>query len=182
MTDYLRLPIGDEAPNLINVVIEIPLGSINKYEYDKSLHVFRLDRALYSPVHYPGDYGFIPATLASDGDPLDVLIFVDGPSFPGCLMKARPVGLLEMLDQGVPDEKVIAVPDNAPRFAEVHEYSELFEHTLREVEHFFSIYKDLEGKRTKITGWKGTAYAQQVITDSHTRYQAGIGDPISEKA
>jgi hypothetical protein len=101
MTNYLELPVGAKSPEVINAVIEIPHEGINKYEYDKDLHVFRLDRNLYSPVHYPGDYGFIPSTLGDDGDPLDVLVLVDAPSFPGCVMEVRPIGLLEMMDQGL---------------------------------------------------------------------------------
>jgi inorganic pyrophosphatase len=92
MTNYLELPTGEKTPEVVNVVIEIPGEGINKYEYDKKLHVFRLDRNLYSPVHYPGDYGFIPSTLSEDGDPLDVLVLVDAPSFPGCVMEVRPIG------------------------------------------------------------------------------------------
>src|SRR3954453_18281190 len=98
MVNYLELPIGERAPEVVETVIEIPYEGINKYEYDKRLPVFRLDRNLYFPVHYPGDYGFIPSTLSDDGDPLDVLVMVDAPSFTGCVMKARPIGLLEMLD------------------------------------------------------------------------------------
>ena len=109
MTNYLTLPVGAKAPEVVNCVIEIPLEGITKYEYDKDLHVFKLDRNLYSPVHYPGDYGFVPSTLSDDGDPLDVLVLVDAPSFPGCVMEVRPIGLLEMLDQGTLDEKVLAV-------------------------------------------------------------------------
>src|SRR5436305_8814111 len=114
MTNYLTLPIGDSIPEVVHAVIEIPLEGINKYEYDKKLHVFRLDRNLYSPVHYPGDYGFIPSTLADDGDPLDVLVLVDAASFPGCLQEVRPIGVLEMLDQGLGDEKVLCVGKNNP--------------------------------------------------------------------
>ena len=99
MVNYLELPVGEKCPEVIHAVIEIPAEGINKYEYDKTLHVFRLDRNLYSPVHYPGDYGFIPSTLSEDGDPLDVLVLVDAPSFPGCVMQVRPIGLLEMLDR-----------------------------------------------------------------------------------
>ena len=114
MPNYLELPVGEKAPEVINAVIEIPSEGISKYEYDKKLHVFRLDRNLYSPVHYPGDYGFIPSTLAADGDPLDVLVLVDTPSFPGCVQEVRPIGVLEMLDQGVADEKVLCVGKNNP--------------------------------------------------------------------
>ena len=108
-TNYLQLPLGDDAPEQINVVVEIPQGSRNKYEYDKSLNVFRLDRALHSPIYYPGDYGFVPQTLAEDDDPLDVLILVIQPTFPGCLVVARPIGLLRMIDDGKLDDKVLAV-------------------------------------------------------------------------
>jgi inorganic pyrophosphatase len=96
MTNYLELPVGPKCPEVVNAVIEIPSEGINKYEYDKELHVFRLDRNLYSPVHYPGDYGFIPSTLGEDGDPLDCVVLVDAPSFPGCVMEVRPIGVLEM--------------------------------------------------------------------------------------
>src|SRR3989441_11701842 len=109
MVNYLKLPIGDGAPGEVNAVIEIPRGQTNKYEYDKQLHVFRLDRNLYSPVHYPGGYGFIPSTLSDDGDPLDVLVLVDAPSFTGCVMTGRPIGMLRMVDQGREDEKILAV-------------------------------------------------------------------------
>ena len=152
MVNYLELPVGEKSPEVINAVIEIPAEGINKYEYDKTLHVFRLDRNLYSPVHYPGDYGFIPSTLSEDGDPLDVLVLVDAPSFPGCVMQVRPIGLLEMLDQGVPDEKVLAVGKNNPRYADVWNYSEIYPHMLKEMTHFFAIYKDLEGKRVEVKG------------------------------
>src|SRR6184192_1598646 len=133
MTNYLTLPIGDNAPDLVNAVIEVPLGGENKYEYDKKLHVFRLDRTLYSPVHYPGDYGFIPSTLAGDGDPLDVLVLVDSGSFSGCVIEVRSIGLLEMLDQGVRDEKVLAVANSNPRYREVRTYSDIYPHVLREI-------------------------------------------------
>jgi inorganic pyrophosphatase len=170
MPDYLRLPIGSNAPRLINVVIEIPRDSVNKYEYDKKLHVFRLDRTLFSPVHYPGDYGFIPQTLALDGDPLDVLVLVEAPSFPGCLMEVRPIGVLKMVDQGKSDEKVLAVAESDPMYREIKDYSQVFPHLLREIEHFFSIYKDLEGKRTEMSGWEGAEAAHKIIAESHKTF------------
>ena len=170
MIDYLHLPIGECCPGLVNAVVEVPRGSVNKYEYDKKLNVFRLDRTLYSPVHYPGDYGFIPSTLASDGDPLDVLVLVDNASFPGCLMEVRPIGALEMLDQGVRDEKVLAVVNNDPRYSEVSNYTDIYTHILREIEHFFSIYKDLEGKRTKTIAWHSAEEARRVILESKERF------------
>jgi inorganic pyrophosphatase len=171
MPDYTRLPIGPHAPNLVNAVIEIPKDSVNKYEYDKQLQVFRLDRTLFSPVHYPGDYGFLPCTLGLDGDPLDVLVLVESPSFPGCLMEVRPIGVLRMVDQGKKDEKILAVAHSDPLYREVSDFSQVFTHTLREIEHFFSIYKDLEGKRTEIAGWDGVETARKIIEEGQTRFE-----------
>ncbi len=114
-------------------------------------------------MHYPGDYGFIPSTLSDDGDPLDVLVLVDAPSFSGCVMTVRPIGLLEMLDQGVLDEKILAVGKNNPRYNDVWNYSEIYPHMLKEITHFFSIYKDLEGKRVEVTGWHDAAYARDRV-------------------
>jgi inorganic pyrophosphatase len=170
MNNYLNLPIGELAPELVNAVIEIPSGSVNKYEYDKRLDIFRLDRNLHSPVHYPGDYGFIPRTLSQDGDPLDILVLVDSPTFPGCLVEVRPIGVLEMLDQGVKDEKIIGVTSNNPRYSEVKNYSDIWSHLLLEISHFFSTYKDLEGKRAIMKGWHDVAAAQAVILESHSRF------------
>ena len=160
MVNYLELPIGDRAPEVFRAVIEIPKDGTQKFEYDKQLHVFKLDRNLHSPVHYPGDYGFIPSTLSDDGDPLDVLVLMPAPSFPGCVMEVRPIGLLEMLDQGVLDEKVLAVGKNNPRYNNVWNYTDIYPHMLKEITHFFSIYKDLEGKRVEIKGWHDAAYAR----------------------
>ncbi len=172
MTNYLELPVGKKSPEVINAIIEIPRGGVNKYEYDKQLHVFRLDRNLHSPVHYPGDYGFIPSTLSKDGDPLDVMVLVDDPSFSGCLMEVRPIGLLDMLDQGVPDEKILAVGKGNPRYNDVWNYSEIYPHMLREITHFFAIYKDLEGKRVEVKGWRDAARAREVVVESAERYLA----------
>jgi len=175
MTDYLSLPIGERSPDLVNAVIEIPLASVNKYEYDKKLHVFHLDRTLYSPVHYPGDYGFIPSTLADDGDALDVLVLVPAPSFAGCLIEVRPIGVLEMLDQGVRDEKVLAVPQNDPVYRDVKNYSEIYPHVLKEIQHFFSIYKDLEKKRTQMIGWHDVDVARGLIRKANNHFkQSGM--------
>jgi inorganic pyrophosphatase len=178
MTDYLNLPIGNETPEIVTAVIEIPQGCINKYEYDKKLHVFRLDRNLHSPVHYPGDYGFIPCTLAEDGDPLDILVLGDAPTFPGCIYLARPIGLFEMLDQGVPDEKIVAYATGNPRFSSIQNYTEVQPHILLEIEHFFSIYKDLEGKRTKVLGWKDRDAAHAIIESSHKHFPAEDALPV----
>lgn len=169
MPDYEKLPVGPHAPDRVNAVIEIPQGSVHKYEYDKQLHVFRLDRTLYSPVHYPGDYGFVPSTLGQDGDPLDILVLVDAPSFPGCVMEVRPIGVLRMVDQGNNDEKILAVVENDPVYREIHDSSQVFPHLLREIEHFFSIYKNLEGKKTEIAGWSGADAARKIIVEGQKR-------------
>jgi inorganic pyrophosphatase len=169
--DFLKLPIGPRAPEAVNAVIEVPGGQANKYEYDKHLHLFRLDRPLYASVHYPGDYGFIPCTLAEDGDPLDILVLIPEPTFPGCLLEARPVGVLEMLDQGVPDEKVLAVASSSPTHTLVHRHTDLAPHVLREAEHFFAIYKELEGKRTEVRGWGDVELARKFIRECHNRFR-----------
>src|SRR5690349_7783834 len=171
MINYLSLPTGDGAPAEENAVIEIPRGDTNKYEYDKELNVFRLDRNLYSPVHYPGDYGFIPSTLSDDGDPLDVLVLVDAPSFSGCVMTVRPIGALRMSDQGSEDEKILAVGLNNPIYKHVNDYAELYPHLLLEIEHFFSVYKELEAKRTRIKGWEDAERARQIVSESQKRYR-----------
>ncbi len=171
MANYLELPIGPKSPDIVNAVIEIPLENSNKYEYDKELHVFRLDRNLYSPVHYPGDYGFIPSTLGDDGDPLDVLVLVDTPSFTGCVLEVRPIGMLEMIDQGKGDEKILCVGVGNPRYNDVNEYSQIYPHMLKEITHFFSIYKDLEGKRVEVRGWRDAEVARKTIVESQQRFK-----------
>ena len=161
---------GPNCPAIVRAIVEIPKNSSNKYEYDAALGVFRLDRSLYSPVHYPGDYGFIPGTLAEDRDPLDILVLVDEPSFTGCLMEARPVGILRMFDQTENDEKVLAVPNRNPRFDSIHTIDQVFPHTRREIEYFFSIYKELQGVKTEIKGWAGPRDARRTITESRQNY------------
>jgi inorganic pyrophosphatase len=170
VTNYLHLPPGPNAPEEINVVVEIPHGSRNKYEYDKILNVFRLDRALHSPIYYPGDYGFVPQTLAEDDDPLDVLILVIQPTFPGCLVVARPIGMLKMIDDGKPDDKILAVPVGEPAYHDIHTTSQIFPHTLRTISHFFETYKTLEGKKTSTHGWQDAAAARRSIVESVERF------------
>jgi len=161
---------GPDSPEIVRMIVEIPKNSSNKYEYDGTLGVFRLDRALYSPLHYPGDYGFIPGTLAEDRDPLDVLVLMDEASYPGVLISVRPVGMLEMRDQEELDQKVLAVPDRNPRFDQIRTIEDVFPHNRREIEHFFAIYKELEGKRTEMKGWRGPLEARQAIRGSRQRY------------
>jgi inorganic pyrophosphatase len=164
---------GPECPELVRMIVEIPKNSSNKYEYDRKLGVFRLDRALYSPVHYPGDYGFIPGTMAADGDPMDVLALVEEPSFTGCLIEVRPVGVLNMIDQNQTDQKIVGVPNRNPRYDQVHSLDQIFAHVRREIEHFFTIYKELEGRTTATLGWGGPKDARKVIVDSRERYLEG---------
>ena len=161
---------GPECPEIVRMIVEIPKNSGNKYEYDRALGVFRLDRALYSPMHYPGDYGFIPGTLAEDGDPMDVLALVDQPSFPGCLIEVRPVAVLNMVDSSVGDQKIISVPTRNPRFDQIHTIDQIFAHIRREIEHFFTIYKELESKITEMRGWGDPREARKVIVDSRKRF------------
>lgn len=172
-TSLYDLDPGPDCPNVVWTVVEIPRNSSNKYEYDRRLQIFRLDRPLYSPLHYPGDYGFVPGTLAQDGDPVDVLTMVEEPSFPGIVIAVRPVGVLQMLDQQQPDEKILAVPVRDPRFDQIHEIEDVFPHKLREIEHFFTIYKTLEGKHTEISGWRCSEDARNRIRSARNRYRRG---------
>ncbi len=152
------------------MIVEIPKNSANKYEFDGKLGVFRLDRPLYSPLHYPGDYGFVPGTLAEDGDPLDVLVLMSEPSFTGCLIEVRPLGYLEMVDGDERDQKVLAVPKSSPRYQEIHGIDQVWPHMRREIEHFFTIYKELEGKQTHMEGWCGPIEARKLIMDTRMAY------------
>jgi inorganic pyrophosphatase len=147
----------------IEVVIEIPRGSRNKYELDEATGAIRLDRVLYSSVHYPTDYGFVPGTRAPDGDHLDVLVIVEEPTFPGCHMIVRPIGVLEMRDENGQDHKIIAVPLADPRLNHIQDLNDLAPHWLREIENFFATYKTLEEKQTEIVGWDGAESARTVI-------------------
>lgn len=162
---------GPNPPEDVRAIIEIPGGSKNKYELDKESGILRLDRVLYSAVHYPADYGFIPGTLAEDGDPLDVLVLLKEPTFPGCEVDIRPLGILHMLDRGVPDEKILAVPEHDPLQAEFTELGDVPKHLLAQIQHFFQTYKDLEGKRIEAHGWENRPAAYKAITESITRYE-----------
>ena len=170
------LPAGMHVPDCVTAVIEIPSGSRNKYELDKVSGMLKLDRVLFSAVHYPGDYGFIPRTLHEDNDPLDVLVLVKEQTFPGCQIDVRPIGVLKMLDRGEPDDKILAVPAKDPNSNEFFDIADIQQHYLKEVEHFFQIYKDLEGKRVEILGWEKSDVAMKVITESIERYNKKYGD------
>jgi inorganic pyrophosphatase len=170
------IPTGKSAPDTVTAVIEIPTNERNKYELDKELGVFRLDRVLFSAVQYPGDYGFLPRTLADDGDPLDVLVLMTIPVFTGCLVETRPVGLFHLIDRGVSDEKVLAVPISDPYSDGVDDIDDVPPHYLREVEHFFRVYKDLEGTHTETRGFEGAAAARAAIVRAMGAYRKKFGD------
>ena len=168
--DLWRMAPGSECPKLVRMIVEIGRNSSNKYEFDRDLGLFRLDRALYSPVHYPGDYGFIPGTIAEDGDPIDVLAVVEQPSFPGCLIDVRPIAVLDLVDETESDHKIIAVPKDAPRFDQIRSMEDLAPHLRDEIEHFFTLYKELEGKIVKARGWRGLEEAREAIAASRQRF------------
>ena len=166
-----QLEPGPEPPDVIYVIVEIPKGSRNKYEYSKEIGTIKLDRVLFSSLHYPGDYGLIPRTLYDDGDPLDVLVMINEPTFPGCIIEARPIGLFKMLDQGLADDKVLSVPARDPIFADYQDIKDIPQHFLKEVAHFFEVYKDLEGKRTRPVGWESAEVAKVEITRAVELYR-----------
>lgn len=161
---------GPNMPETFRMIVEIPKNCANKYEYDGKLGVFRLDRPLYSPLHYPGDYGFVPGTLADDGDPLDVLTLMSEPSFTGCMIEVRPLGVLRLVDSADQDQKIVAVPKSSPRYEQIHTIDQVWPHLRREIEHFFTIYKELEGKETHIEGWLGPIDARKLILESRQAY------------
>ena len=162
---------GEDVPNELQVFIEIPKGSRNKYELDKETGLIKFDRLLYSSVHYPGDYGFIPRTLADDDDPLDVIVIVTEATFPGCIMHVRPIGVFEMSDDKGLDEKILCVPFADPLRENYHSLKDVRPHYLREVEHFFTVYKELEGKKTEVLGWADVARARDIINECLVRYE-----------
>lgn len=145
------------------MVVEIPKGSRNKYEVDHLTGEIFLDRMLFTATRYPADYGFIPDTLAEDGDPLDALVLVTEPTFPGCRVRIRPVGVFLMEDQGSADHKILGVPVGDPLWDGATDLADVPNHLLRELEHFFAVYKDLEDKKTATHGWRDAAEATAVI-------------------
>lgn len=155
---------------IVEAMIEIPRGARNKYEYDDKSGVIRLNRVLYSSIHYPTDYGFIPDTLAEDGDHLDILVIVEEPTFPGCHVPARVIGVLNMADINGEDQKILAVPIGDPRFEGVNDINHISRHWLREIENFFNTYKTLEDIRTVVKGWANAEEAGQVIAECRQRY------------
>lgn len=165
----------------LEVVVEIPKGSRNKYEYDHDRHVFRLDRRLFSATAYPADYGFIPETLAEDGDPLDALVLVEDPTFPGCHIRVRPVAVFWMTDEHGPDAKIICVPSGEPRWQDVVDLAELPRGLSAEIHQFFDTYKELEpGKSTSTKGYEGRDAALAEIRTSSERF-ARVPPAVEER-
>src|SRR5690606_17225115 len=170
------ISVGKNPPEDVNVLVEVPIGGHPiKYELDKESGALVVDRFLYTPMAYPGNYGFVPHTLSDDGDPIDVLICNTRPLIPGCVINVRPIGVLVMEDNAGQDEKIIAVPSShlTLRYENVHNYDDLPRITLDQVAHFFQHYKDLEpGKWVRICSWKGADEAKRLIVEAMQRYQA----------
>jgi inorganic pyrophosphatase len=170
------ISIGDNPPEDVNVIIEVPVGGQPiKYEMDKDAGALFVDRFLYTPMRYPGNYGFVPHTLSEDGDPIDVLVCNTRELIPGCVINVRPIGVLVMEDDGGKDEKIIAVPSPhiTRRYENVKTHTDLPDITLKQIEHFFEHYKDLEpGKWVKISGWEGAEKARAMIVEAIERAKA----------
>lgn len=166
---------GKNTPDSINVIIEIPKGSKNKYELDKETGLITLDRTMHTSQDYPFDYGFMPQSHWEDGDPLDVVVLTTYPLVPGVLVKVRPVAIMHMVDDGESDAKIIGVPEKDPRFDHVEDIDDINKHTLREIEHFFITYKKLQEKEVAINGIEGAAVAKEAIVKSQELYRKKFG-------
>ncbi|MFC1625247.1 inorganic diphosphatase [Patescibacteria group bacterium] len=168
---FSDIKIGKEAPEQLNVIIEIPKGSHNKYEYDEEDHEIHLDRVYHSAVFSPTDYGFIPETRSEDGDHLDILVLMSEPTFPGCVMKVRPIGILDMEDESGIDWKVIAVAVKDPHSNDIKDIKDVEGHLIKEIKNFFEIYKTLEeGKWVKVKDWHGKDEALKRIEEARERF------------
>jgi inorganic pyrophosphatase len=159
----------------VDVVVEIPKGSRNKYEYDPAVDRIRLDRMLFTATGYPGDYGFVPDTLAEDGDPIDALLMLEEPTFPGCLVRARIIAVFWMRDEQGPDAKLLGVPAGDPRYAHLQELEDVPMHQIAEIWHFFEIYKALEpGKKSETRGWERAKDAVSTLEDARQRFTGAV--------
>ena len=175
LTHYSGASPGRKSPAVVNMIVEIPQGSRSKFEVDKETGLMKLDRYLYSSSVYPGDYGFIPRTQADDGDALDILTMVHEPTFSGCLIEARVVGLFKMRDKGHNDFKLLAVPHKDPLFNDIKALGDVPHHFLREVEHFFSTYKVLEGVTIEPLGWASADEGAKEVRASIDRFRRTLG-------
>lgn len=166
------LPSGENPPTEINCLVEIPRGCTNKYEYDRQHGVFHLDRVLYESVFYPCEYGLIPQTWGDDNDPLDIMVLSTFPTFPGCLISARPIGALKILDSGRKDDKIIAVPQDDPRFNQYRGLKDLTKHFKKEIWNFWENYAELQpNKKIVVSGWENLKDAHKIIKRDTKRYQ-----------
>ena len=164
--DLSRIPPWTDDGN-VNVVVEIPRGSMNKYEFDKVLGIIKLDRVLYSAVHYPTEYGFVPCTKGGDGELQDVMVLVEQPTFPGCLVEVRLIGVLTIEhDSGIPERKLLGVPVMEPRFAEYRDIADVPQHLLKEMSNFFDVFKDLQESQVRSREWHGADAARQALDDA----------------
>jgi inorganic pyrophosphatase len=163
-----NLPFGE--PEAFNVVVEIPQGSQDKYEYDEELELIKLDRVLYGAQAYPMNYGFIPETRAEDGDHTDVLLFTTNPLVTGCIAVARPIGFMEMIDGGEVDNKILAVPVKDPRFDDIKSLEDLPKHRLDEIKNFFETYKELQNKKVEVKGFADKARALQELENTRKAF------------
>ena len=166
---------GTKAPHELNAIIEIPKGSQNKYEIDKDTGILKMDRVLFSPMIYPGDYGFVPQTLAEDNDPLDTLVMITNPTFPGTLIEVRPIGVMHMEDNGERDDKIMCVPVHDVRMETLNNIDDIKDAFRQEIAHFFQVYKELEGKKVVIAGWDDAEEAKRIISESVQRYKDKFG-------
>ena len=171
MNLWHEISAGNNLPKEINVIVEIPKGSKNKYEIDKETGLIALDRAMHSAQDYPFDYGFVPQSFWDDNDALDVILLTTYPLAPGILVNARPVAIMGMIDSGDKDDKIIAVPVDDPRWDEVKDLSDINKHTLKEMEHFFSTYKKIQEKEVEVTGFEGRDAAEKAIERGLSLYK-----------
>jgi len=170
---FHQLPVGPNPPKDVYCIVEIPTGCSNKYEYDENLGVFKLDRVLYGAVFFPAEYGIIPQTWSeTDDDPLDIMVFTSFPTFTGCLLTCRPIGLLRMIDSGEKDNKILAVASNDPRFSQVGSLHDLPPHKKREIANFWENYSELQpNKKIKIEGWSKKEVAWEIIKKAVKNYK-----------
>ena len=175
MNLWHEVSAGKKLPKEINVIVEIPKGSKNKYEIDKETGLIALDRAMHSAQDYPFDYGFVPQSLWDDNDALDVILLTTYPLAPSILVNARPVAIMRMIDSGDADDKIIAVPIDDPRWDEVKDLSDINKHTIKEMDHFFSTYKKIQEKEVEVTGFEDRAAAEKAIERGLKLYKEKYG-------
>lgn len=175
MNLWHEISSGSDTPEIINVIIECPKGTKNKYEIDKETGLIKLDRAMKTSQDYPFDYGFVPQSLWDDGDALDVVLLTTYPLAPGILVEARPVGIMHMIDGGEGDDKILAVPKSDPRWDNVRDLKDINEYTIKEIRHFFETYKSIENKQVVIDGCEGREVAHEAVRKGLQMYQDKFG-------